>query len=254
MNELGLDRVSVLVAHRLPLVAAGLAAALGECDRFDVTAGHAALAWSRVSPPPGMFDVVLADHERALRWLGELRAARLERAEAAPRILVVSESDRESDVCAAIKAGVHGYLLMDCELGELLASVDLLSRGSRYLCAGVASRMAESLTHEPLTQRETDVLLLMVQGCSNKLIAARLGIALGTVKAHAKSIFGKLGVGTRTQAVALAAQRGLLRGAALRDDDAQPIGRKRLPASVVDTTRPPPVRRVRPTPQAAQMA
>jgi DNA-binding NarL/FixJ family response regulator len=98
----------------------------------------------------------------------------------------------------------------DGGLGALVDSVGHLCRGGRYLCASVASRVADSLTHEALTQRDSDVLALMVKGLSNKLIAGALCIAVGTVKAHAKTLFGKLGVRTRSQAVALATERRLV--------------------------------------------
>jgi len=100
-------------------------------------------------------------------------------------------------------------VLMGCELPELAGSVGLLSRGLRYLCPSAARRVAESLTRQCLTAREADVLHLMIKGCSNKVIARELDIAVGTVKAHVKAVLAKLDVGTRLQAVAAAAERGL---------------------------------------------
>ena len=210
MEAQPLDRFRILVAHRLPVVAAGLAAALGQHDRFEVVAqppgGHALPALSNKDT----FDVLVTDHKGALGWMSQARQTLAPRPAAPVRVLLVGDSDGEAEVRAALSAGVHGYLLTDCELGELVDSVGHLSRGGRYLCASVASRVADSLTHETLTQRETEVLALMVKGFSNKLIARALCIAVGTVKAHAKALFGKLGVRTRSQAVALATERGLV--------------------------------------------
>lgn len=202
------ERVKILVAHSLPVVAAGLTSALSQQAHFEVVAGRGRDASQ--APPSGDFDVIVTDHQGALSWMHRARLSALPRPASPPRVLLVGASDGEAEVRAALSAGVHGYLLTDCELQELVDSVGHLCRGGRYLCASVASRVAESLTHEALTQRESDVLALMVRGCGNKLIARELGIAVGTVKAHAKALYGKLGVGTRSQAVALAAERGLV--------------------------------------------
>jgi two-component system NarL family response regulator len=210
MNVQQAERVKILVAHRLPVVAAGLAAALGQHERFDVVSEPRT---NRQCPAPIVderFDIVVTDHQGALGWMTRTRQALPMRQLAPTRVLLVGDSDGEAEVRAALSAGVHGYLLTDCELRELVDSVGHLCRGGRYLCASVASRVAESLTREALTQRETDVLGLMVKGCSNKTIARELGIAVGTVKAHAKPLFAKLGVSTRNQAVALATERGLV--------------------------------------------
>lgn len=208
MTVLPSKRTSVLVTHEVPVVASGLAAALIECSQFDVTQ----------TPPDSIhgesvhqhFDVLVADRPQALRWLAERRQYQSLPPEGAARVLVVTDSDREADVRAALRAGVHGYLMVGCEINELINGVRQLSRGSHYMCASVASRMAESLTHQQLTSREVDVLMHMVKGCSNKIIARRLDIAVGTVKAHARAIFEKLDVGSRTQAVAVATERGLV--------------------------------------------
>jgi DNA-binding NarL/FixJ family response regulator len=203
VNAAAPERVKILIAHGLPVVAAGLAAALGRQAGFEVVHGDA-------PEPPGCFDIVVTDHKGALGWMSRVHPPRCPRPAPAARVLLVGNSDGEAEVRAALNAGVHGYLLTDCELHELVDSVAQLSRGGRYLCASVASRVAESLTREALTHRETDVLALMVRGCSNKAIARDLGIAVGTVKAHAKAVFAKLGVRTRSQAVALATERGLV--------------------------------------------
>lgn len=209
------ERVRILIDHGLPVVAAGLAAALGRCAHFDVVAD---LGPQPPQPPlafpASAFDIVVTDHKGALGWMRHARQASQPQPARPARVLLVGDSDGEAEVRAALSAGVHGYLLTDCALHELVDSVDHLRRGGRYLCASVASRVAESLTRQALTHREAEVLALMVKGFSNKAIARALGIAVGTVKAHAKALFGKLGVGSRSQAVALATERGLVHGAA----------------------------------------
>jgi two-component system NarL family response regulator len=89
----------------------------------------------------------------------------------------------------------------------------------RYLCPLVAQRMADSLSRASLTSREIEVLQLVVTGESNKAIARRLNIELGTVKSHMTAIMSKLGATSRTQAAAIAAERGLVQERVL----AQPV-------------------------------
>jgi DNA-binding NarL/FixJ family response regulator len=215
MSQLAVDRhqnaarIKVLVAHGLPVISAGLAATLSKEAAFDVlddAGGHGGLE----PPLPERCDVIVTDRHRAPDWLERARGPARMSTGTLPRILIVDDSDGEAQVRAALNAGVHGYLLTDCGLRELVEGVGLLGRGGRYLCATVASRMADSLTRASLTRRETDVLAQMVKGHSNKVIARELGIAVGTVKAHSKAVFEKLGVRTRSQAVALANQRGLV--------------------------------------------
>jgi DNA-binding NarL/FixJ family response regulator len=202
MNFNDHDPVSVLVMHAEPLIAVGLAAALRQCPGFSVQihAGDAA--------PAEAVDVIVADYQDGVQ-LASAPGKRAPNLKAA-RVLVMTTHDREHEVRLALEAGVHGYLLLGCPIQELIAGVNALGRGSRYLCLAVAQRMAESLTREALTPREADVLRLLVRGQCNKSIAKQLDIAVGTVKAHVKAIMGKLDASSRTQAASVAAQRGLI--------------------------------------------
>ena len=127
-----------------------------------------------------------------------------------PRVIVVALSDRECEIRAALARGVHGYLLAGCALDELAAAVRAVGRGERTLSPKAAARLADNLAHDALTPREEDVLRLLAEGLCNKSIAGRLGVETGTIKSHLQSMFAKLRVHTRTQAVTLAERRGLL--------------------------------------------
>jgi two-component system NarL family response regulator len=126
------------------------------------------------------------------------------------RILALTTHDREVEIRRAFEAGVHGYLLLGGPLSELLEGVEAVASGVRFLCRAVAQRMADSLTHATLTSRETEVLQLMASGESNKGIARKLQIEVGTVKSHMSAIMTKLGASSRTQAAGIAATRGLV--------------------------------------------
>lgn len=196
-------RVTVAVMHEDAVVDAGLRALLRV--EPDVML---------VDPSEGRCDVVVTDYQRALALLARHGASPAERAArdgmARPRVLVITTLEREWEVRRALDAGVHGYLMLDCAAGELLAGVRALARGSRYLCHAAMQGVADSLTRHALTGRESDVLQLLAHGLCNKRVGRELGIAVGTVKAHVKSILNKLNAQTRTQAVVVASERGLI--------------------------------------------
>ena len=126
------------------------------------------------------------------------------------RVLIVTSSSREADIQRALKNGVHGYVLLGGPLSELVESVAAVARGSRYVSSAAALRIADSLTRVPLTARELDVLELVAAGMSNKAIARRLSIEVGTVKTHLRAVLSKLDATCRTQAASIAVNRGLV--------------------------------------------
>jgi len=92
----------------------------------------------------------------------------------------------------------------------LVEAIRAVHAGQRRIPAEVASRLAERMNRTELTARELEVLRLIVEGKSNKAIAAELSIAEGTVKIHINNILSKLGVSDRTQAATFALQRGII--------------------------------------------
>ena len=189
----------VWVSHDIPLVAAGAQVALGDAYRV-----------APLAPLPlEDRDVVIADYEAGMALLQRHRAQRPAHAPA-PRCLIISETSRSWQVRQALEQGVMGYLRLDSGLGELREAVRSLHLGQRFLCNAASASMAESVTQELLTGREREVLALMSQGLENKSIALRLDIALGTVKSHVKAVLAKMAARSRTQAVAVARQRGLV--------------------------------------------
>lgn len=211
------DPIRVLVSHEDPIVAAGLAATLARHGEFQVVVSEEeslARATGLVDDAPGAppsqgADIVLADYHRGCTLMTDPRRARAATARQ-PRVMLVTRMNREWDVRSAMEMGIHGYVLTRCDLQEVIDAVRAVARGSRYLCRMVAHCVAESLTRERLTSRETDVLDLLAQGHCNKSIASQLEISVGTVKAHVKAILEKLDAASRTQAAAVAAQRGLV--------------------------------------------
>jgi DNA-binding NarL/FixJ family response regulator len=194
--------IHVLVNHESGLLRAGLAALLREQADWQVSTN------AEAGEP---VDVLVTDYTHGLHCLGAARREPHDGAATPPKVLIVAPQGREWEIRHAMARGVHGYFLLDCPADKLLAGVRALARGARSFDPAVTATIADCLIHPTLTQRESDVLDLMVQGAGNKEIAKRLDIALGTVKTHVRAILEKLQAQTRTQAAAVAEQRGLLR-------------------------------------------
>ena len=131
-------------------------------------------------------------------------------------ILTVSESD--DDLFAAVRAGATGYLLKDADADEVAVAVRAAHNGEVHLDQAVTRLLAQRLRQkkaqpepvEPLTERELEVLGLLGRGSSNKEIASALLITERTARTHVSNILGKLGLSSRTQAALYAVERGLV--------------------------------------------
>lgn len=196
-------QVNVLIAHAEAIVRAGLASLLAEQADLHITIGTADSAAIHTDA-----DVIILDHLGAMEHTRRRACAPSGGKQA--RVLIVTQLDREWDVYAATMAGVHGYLLQNSDIEQLLAAVRALGRGMHYLSADLSHCVVDSSTRIGLTGRETDVLQLLAQGLCNKSIARELGIGAGTVKTHVKGLCDKLGATARTHAVVLAMRRGLV--------------------------------------------
>lgn len=126
-------------------------------------------------------------------------------------IVVLTTYDGDEDIYRAIKSGAKAYLLKDTARDALVETVRRVHAGETYLPPSLAAKLAERVSGEALSPREMEVLQRLAAGKSNKEIGAELFISEGTVKTHIKSIFTKLDVVTRTEAVATATRRGLIR-------------------------------------------
>src|SRR5688572_20639417 len=127
------------------------------------------------------------------------------------RVIVLTTYDTDEDITRALKAGAKAYVLKDITASALIACIHDVLAGKTYLAPTAAAKLAEGVTRVQLTPRELATLRLMAYGRSNKEIALELGISERTVKTHLGHLFEKLGVTSRTEAVKVAARRGLVR-------------------------------------------
>lgn len=202
--------IRILLADDHPSLRAGLAGILDSQPDFQVVAeagsGRETLEKTALHPP----DLVILD----LRMpdgdgIQTLRV--LAKSHPEVKVLVLTTYDHEEDIFAALEAGARGYLLKDTTREEIIAAVRRIHEGHRFLPQAIASRLADRMVRPGLTPRELDVLRLVSRGRANKEIAAAMFVSEETVKTHMKSLFQKLGVHDRAEAVAVSLQRGLLR-------------------------------------------
>ena len=205
--------IRLLLADDHPVVRAGLRAVL-ETEPGLVVVAEAATAEDAVARATrGDIDVVLMDLQFGSGMTGAEATAMITARPGAPRVLIVTTYDTDADILPAIEAGATGYLLKDAAPEDLAAAVRTAAAGRTALAPAVADRLLNRMRMPDvaLTRREIEVLALVADGLSNRAIAARLHLTEGTVKSHLARCYTKLGVDSRTAAVATATDLGLIR-------------------------------------------
>jgi DNA-binding NarL/FixJ family response regulator len=200
--------IRVLVADDHQLMREGTAALIGADERIEIVGlardGREAIALAERRRP----DVVLLDLNMPV--VGGLEAcARLRGrgSPAAPEVLMLTISEEEPDLYAALRVGAAGYLTKDVPPAELIEAVLAVARGEPRIAPAMASRMlSEPDPLEALSTRERDVLGLIAEGLRNREIAERLVISETTVKTHVRHVLEKLRIRNRAEAAAFAAR------------------------------------------------
>jgi two-component system NarL family response regulator len=126
-------------------------------------------------------------------------------------IVILTTYDTDDDIERALRAGAKAYLLKDVSPADLVGCIRAVHEGRRWVSPSIASKLAEKMTQVQLTPREMAVLRLIAAGNANKEIANEMCISEGTVKIHITHLFEKLRVQSRTEAIAAAVRRGLVR-------------------------------------------
>jgi DNA-binding NarL/FixJ family response regulator len=211
--------IRVLLVDDHPVVRRGLRALLEEIPELEPV-GEAADGAEALRlldrfrqdglPRP---DVVLMDLQMGAGMNGVEATRRITALPDPPSVLVLTVYSTDADILAAVEAGATGYLLKDAPPEELAAAVRATARGETVLAPPVAARlMGRVRAGRPvLSPRETEILELLAEGLANRQISKRLFISEATVKTHLVHVYDKLGVDSRTAAVAAARTNGLLR-------------------------------------------
>ncbi|WP_299039162.1 response regulator transcription factor [uncultured Pseudokineococcus sp.] len=204
--------IRLLIADDHPVVRAGIRALLESEDDLTVLAEAStpdqAIALARDLAP----DIVLMDLQYGPGATGVDATRALRALEVAPYVLVLTNYDTDGDILGAVEAGASGYLLKDAPPEDLVAAVRAAAAGESALAPSIAGRLMAHMRSPQanLSRREIDVLALVADGASNNDIAGRLHITDATVKSHLVHVFSKLGVNSRTAAVAAARRRNII--------------------------------------------
>jgi two-component system, NarL family, response regulator LiaR len=200
--------IRVMLVDDHTMVRRGLATFLKVFDDLQLAgeaeSGQAAIQLcAAVLPDVILMDMVMPDMDGA----AATRAIRQQ----FPQVQVIAlTSFKEGDlVKKALEAGAIGYLLKDVSADELVRAIRAAHAGRATLSPEAAQSLVETANQPPapgldLTERELEVLALMVEGLNNTQIAGRLMVSSSTIKSHVSNILSKLGVASRTEAVALA--------------------------------------------------
>jgi two-component system NarL family response regulator len=202
-------RIRVLIADDHVTVLEGLAAIIARQPDMMVVAqaddGEEAVElWTRHRPDVTLLDLRMPK----LDGVGVIEKIRTQ--DATARVVVLTTYDTDSEILRAIKAGTKAYLLKDARREQLLDCIRRVNRGETCIPASLVEKLAAGLSSESLTGRELHVLELLAKGKSNKEISANLYISETTVKSHLRSVFRKLNVLSRTEAISVASRRGLI--------------------------------------------
>jgi NarL family two-component system response regulator LiaR len=207
------QKIRVMIVDDHSVVRSGLAAFLAASSNLDLVGeaenGEQAVARSRVLKP----DVILMD--LMMPGMDGATATRLIKAQD-PSIQVIALTSFQEDemVQEALKAGAIGYLMKNVSTHELAAAIQSAHQGKMTLSPEAAQALVHAMQQtqdaELLTQREREILKLMVEGLNNSEIAGRIFVSLSTVKYHVSNILSKLGVDNRVAAITQAIQRKLV--------------------------------------------
>jgi DNA-binding NarL/FixJ family response regulator len=211
--------ITLLIVDDHPVVRDGLAALMDTVDNVTVvaqadTAERAIQAAHSYRPDVVIMDLNLPGAS------GIYATSRITQTLPDTAVLVLTMSEDDDSILAAIRAGASGYLLKGARQQEILTAIETVASGGALFAPHPARHLLTQLTHPPesrstpvlfpeLTTRERQVLELVGTGLRNHAVAQRLGISQKTVANHLSAIFVKLHVEDRTQAVLLARQAGL---------------------------------------------
>ncbi len=220
-DEWEMDKaIRIMVVDDHPIFRRGLISVLSDIGEFKVigqaTNGMEAITKATELQP----DVVVMD-VRMPDCNGVEATAALQQVTPTTKVLMLTVSDENDDLFAAMEAGARGYLLKSAELDSLVSAIKVVAAGDVIITPVMAARLMNELKlggkhraeddFNELSPREKRVMQLVAQGSSNKEIAATLSISETTVKAHLRAILEKLHVKNRAQAAAKAMSRGLLK-------------------------------------------
>jgi len=204
--------VRVLIVDDHPLMRTGLTALFETDISIEVVAAVGTTDQALIEVHRTKPDVVLMDLQFNRIFQGAQATRDIRALPDPPAVLILTNFDTDADIVAAIEAGASGYLLKDAAPDDITAAIHAAAAGQTALAPAVATRLLARMqqSHSALSTRELEVLELVADGSSNTDIAKRLHLSETTVKSHLAHIYPKLGVNSRTAAVASAREAGII--------------------------------------------
>lgn len=217
MSETGPEPITIMLVDDHTMMREGTRRLLEEDPELRVvgeahTGSEALALYGGLRPRVIILDIAM----KGLNGFGVAQALMREsQYDPAPGILVLTAYDQPAYVQTMLKLGVRGYWLKSARGSQIRQAVHEVAAGRRSLAPEVRHLLAGAgdvagAEVEPLTARELEVLRLVVRGARNGEIGQELCISVKTVETHLTSIYGKLGVQSRAEAIALAQKQGLL--------------------------------------------
>jgi DNA-binding NarL/FixJ family response regulator len=205
------NRIRILTVDDHPLILEGIANVLQRQPDMEVVGeasdGYQAIeAFGRLRPDVALIDLQMP----GMNGIDTIIAI-LEKWPSA-RCVVLTTYAGDVQATRALKAGAKGYLLKSMLRKDLIDTIRTVHSGKSRIPAEIASELASHLTSDALSAREIEVLRMVGEGCSNKMVADHLKISEDTVKGHMRSILSKLNANDRTHAVMIAVKRGFIEG------------------------------------------
>ena len=204
------EAIRVLVADDHPVVREGLVSLINRRPELRVVAeaanGREAIEkFLALRPDVGLLDLRMpsVDGIEAINAICER--------DPTAHLVIVTTFDSEEDIYRALRAGAHGYILKDATIDEMVACICEVGAGRTWIPPAVGAKLAKRVSDQQLTKREMEVLLAVAAGKSNKEVGCIFNISEATVKVHVTHILEKLKVSGRTEAINVAARRGLVR-------------------------------------------
>jgi DNA-binding NarL/FixJ family response regulator len=204
------DRIDVAVVDADPLAREGLRAIIAAEDNLNLLQETAQVNSIVASASRARPDVIFVEAGLASDDAGAVIRT-LRRSLPHARVIAFGLGNREEEVFHVFEAGASGYVMRTAIRRDLATAVRRARSGLRYVPPEVERCLAQRQRRPQLTSRESTVLELLAQARSNAAIAALLGITIGTVKLHVRSVLAKLGVEDRAQAAVVALERGFAR-------------------------------------------
>ena len=205
-----MDKIKVLIADDHAIVRMGLSTLLEADGGIDVigeaeNGAEAAKRTLRLKPDLVIMDLMMPETD------GIEATAEIKRQSPGTKVLVLTTSTVSDELSRAIAAGADGAIMKSSANRELLQAIKAVADGKRYVAREIATAISEDPPAPTLTPRQKDILNAMTKGLTNKDISRELGIRTDVVNQHVMAILEKIGAANRTEAVAIALRKHLLK-------------------------------------------